>query len=43
MGKEYKYIGKPMPRRDGVDIVTGAAQFLDDLANLIEDPWGLLS
>ena len=31
MGKEYKYIGKPMPRRDGVDIVTGAAQFLDDL------------
>jgi CO/xanthine dehydrogenase Mo-binding subunit len=27
---EYKYIGKPVPRRDAVDIVTGAAEFMDD-------------
>jgi xanthine dehydrogenase molybdenum-binding subunit len=31
MGENYRYIGKPMPRRDGVEIVTGTAQFLDDL------------
>ncbi len=27
---EYRYIGKPIPRRDAVDIVTGAAEFTDD-------------
>ncbi|MEJ2108615.1 MAG: xanthine dehydrogenase family protein molybdopterin-binding subunit, partial [Acidobacteriota bacterium] len=31
MGKEYRYIGKTIRRRDGEDIVTGSAQFLDDL------------
>jgi CO/xanthine dehydrogenase Mo-binding subunit len=31
VGENYRYIGKPMPRRDGPDIVTGTAQFLDDL------------
>ncbi len=31
MGSEFRYIGKPMPRRDGVEIVTGSAPFLDDL------------
>jgi CO/xanthine dehydrogenase Mo-binding subunit len=31
MGENYRYIGKSMPRRDGVDIVTGAAKYLDDL------------
>jgi xanthine dehydrogenase molybdenum-binding subunit len=31
MGGDYRYIGKPIPRRDAVDIVTGAAQYLDDL------------
>ena len=27
----YRHIGKPTPRKDGVDIVTGAAKFIDDL------------
>jgi CO/xanthine dehydrogenase Mo-binding subunit len=31
MGADYKYIGKVMPRRDAVDIVTGATQYTDDL------------
>ncbi len=31
MGADYRYIGKPMPRRDGAEIVAGTAQFLDDL------------
>jgi len=31
MGGNYRYIGKAMPRRDAVDIVTGAALYLDDL------------
>ena len=31
MGGDYRYIGKPMARRDAVDIVTGAVQFTDDL------------
>lgn len=31
MGGEYRYIGKPVRRKDAVDIVTGAALFLDDL------------
>jgi xanthine dehydrogenase molybdenum-binding subunit len=30
-GTGYKYIGKALPRRDGVDIVTGAVQYTDDL------------
>jgi CO/xanthine dehydrogenase Mo-binding subunit len=31
MGQKYRYLGKPAPRRDAVDIVTGSAQYLDDL------------
>jgi CO/xanthine dehydrogenase Mo-binding subunit len=31
MNDKYRYIGKSMRRRDAVDIVTGTAQFLDDL------------
>ena len=31
MGGNYRYIGKALPRRDGRDIVTGSAQFMDDL------------
>ena len=31
MGANYKYIGKPMARRDATDIVTGAVQYTDDL------------
>jgi CO/xanthine dehydrogenase Mo-binding subunit len=31
MGQNYRYIGKSMPRRDAAEIVTGTAQFLDDL------------
>ena len=31
MGNNYRYIGKPMRRRDAVEIVTGTAQYLDDL------------
>ena len=31
MGGDYKYIGKPLPRRDAADIVTGAVQYTDDL------------
>ncbi|MBU5613840.1 xanthine dehydrogenase family protein molybdopterin-binding subunit [Geomonas azotofigens] len=31
MAKEYRYIGKKVPRRDAVDIVTGAVNYLDDL------------
>jgi CO/xanthine dehydrogenase Mo-binding subunit len=30
MAESYRYIGKPLPRRDAVDIVTGAAEFVDD-------------
>jgi xanthine dehydrogenase molybdenum-binding subunit len=30
MATPYKYIGKPVPRRDAVDIVTGTAEFMDD-------------
>jgi CO/xanthine dehydrogenase Mo-binding subunit len=29
--KEYRYIGKVTPRKDGVEIVTGGAKFLDDI------------
>lgn len=31
MGGNYRYIGKAMRRRDAVEVVTGAAQYLDDL------------
>jgi len=31
MGHNYRYIGKPIPRTDAADIVTGAAQYFDDL------------
>ncbi len=31
MGEQYRYIGKPMKRRDAEDIVTGAALYLDDV------------
>ena len=31
MQKEYRFIGKPTPRKDALDIVTGKAQFIDDL------------
>ncbi len=31
MNRNYRYIGKSLPRRDAVEIVTGTAQFLDDL------------
>jgi CO/xanthine dehydrogenase Mo-binding subunit len=31
MAKEYRYIGKVIPRKDGLDIVTGGAKFLNDL------------
>ena len=30
MGDAYRYIGKPLARRDARDIVTGATQYLDD-------------
>ncbi len=30
MANEYRYIGKNIPRKDAVDIVTGKATFLDD-------------
>ncbi len=31
MGNDYRYVGKPLPRRDAAEIVTGTALFLDDL------------
>ena len=31
MGENYRYIGKALPRRDGAEIVTGTAAFMDDL------------
>jgi len=31
MATEYRYIGKPIPRRDAADLVTGRAVFIDDL------------
>jgi xanthine dehydrogenase molybdenum-binding subunit len=30
MAETYKYVGKVIPRRDAVDIVTGTAEFMDD-------------
>ena len=30
MADKYRYIGKATPRKDAVDIVTGATRFLDD-------------
>jgi CO/xanthine dehydrogenase Mo-binding subunit len=31
VGNTYRYRGKAIPRRDGVDVVTGGSAFLDDL------------
>lgn len=31
MGKEFRYIGKPSPRIDGRAIVTGAAEYCNDV------------
>jgi xanthine dehydrogenase molybdenum-binding subunit len=31
MAEPYRYIGKDTPRKDGVEIVTGGAHYLDDL------------
>jgi CO/xanthine dehydrogenase Mo-binding subunit len=31
MGNDYRYIGKTVPRRDAIEIVTGTAPFMDDL------------
>jgi len=31
MSAQYRYVGKRLNRRDGEDVVTGSAQFLDDL------------
>ena len=31
MANNYRYIGKAVPRRDGVDVVTGGARYLNDL------------
>lgn len=31
MGNNYRYIGKAIKRRDAEDIVTGTAQYLDDM------------
>jgi CO/xanthine dehydrogenase Mo-binding subunit len=31
MSDSYRYIGKAVPRRDAAEIVTGSAQYLDDL------------
>lgn len=31
MSTEYRYIGKPIPRKDAAEIVTGRAQFTDDI------------
>ncbi|MBI5442389.1 MAG: xanthine dehydrogenase family protein molybdopterin-binding subunit [Deltaproteobacteria bacterium] len=37
MAEAYRYVGRAVPRRDGVDVVTGGAAFLDDVkfANLL--------
>jgi CO/xanthine dehydrogenase Mo-binding subunit len=32
VGEQYRYIGKPTPRKDGLDIVTGRAKFVKDLS-----------
>lgn len=31
MSKEYRFIGKATPRKDGIDIVTGKAMYIDDI------------
>jgi xanthine dehydrogenase molybdenum-binding subunit len=31
MSEEYRYIGKPTPRKDAVEIVTGRAKYIDDM------------
>ena len=30
--EEYRYIGKPTPRKDALDIVTGRTKFINDLS-----------
>ena len=32
MSKKYRFIGKPAPRKDAVDIVTGNAKFINDIS-----------
>lgn len=31
MGKKYRFLGKPTPRKDALDIVTGRAKYLNDI------------
>ena len=31
MSTDYRFIGKPTPRKDALDIVTGKATFIDDI------------
>ena len=31
MGEDYRFIGKPTPRKDAREIVTGSADFLGDI------------
>ena len=31
MSGDYRYIGKATPRKDALDIVTGKAEFIDDV------------
>lgn len=31
MSEEYRYIGKPTPRKDAIEIVTGRAKYIDDM------------
>ena len=31
MGKEFRYVGKPTPRIDGKAIVTGSAEYANDI------------
>jgi xanthine dehydrogenase molybdenum-binding subunit len=31
MTEEYRYIGKPTPRKDAIEIVTGRAKYIDDM------------
>ena len=31
MQKNYRFIGKPAPRKDALDIVTGRAQYIGDM------------
>jgi CO/xanthine dehydrogenase Mo-binding subunit len=31
MSQDYRYIGRPTPRKDAVQIVTGKAKYIDDM------------